>query len=96
MIVARVHSKYMLARRYFAQLNPEGKDPFERMKEAKLKFMNDGENLNLAQILQIAHMNLMNVPCDRAIIINPSFGHVGICIQDGGLYGLMISQEFRD
>jgi uncharacterized protein YkwD len=38
----------------------------------------------------------MNSPGHRANILNPSFGRVGIGILDGGFYGLMISQEFRD
>ena len=95
-IVARAHSKDMFARGYFAHVNPDGKDPFDRMKEAKIKFMAAGENLALAQTLQIAHTNLMNSPGHRANIMNPAFGRVGIGIQDGGFYGLMISQEFRD
>jgi uncharacterized protein YkwD len=66
------------------------------MKEAKIKFKSAGENLALAQTLQIAHTNLMNSPGHRANIMNPAFGRVGIGIQDGGFYGLMISQEFRD
>jgi uncharacterized protein YkwD len=96
MAVARAHSKDMFARGYFAHVNPEGKDPFDRMKTAKLKFKTAGENLALAQTLQIAHTNLMNSPGHRANIMNPQYKRVGIGILDGGFYGLMISQEFRD
>ena len=46
--------------------------------------------------LEIAHTNLMNSPGHRANIMNPAFKRVGIGIQDGGFYGLMISQEFRN
>jgi uncharacterized protein YkwD len=95
-IVARAHSKDMFARGYFAHVNPDGKDPFDRMKEARVKFATAGENLALAQTLEIAHTNLMNSPGHRANIMNPAFGRVGIGIQDGGFYGLMISQEFRN
>jgi len=95
-LVARAHSKDMFARGYFAHVNPEGKDPFDRMKAAKLKFRTAGENLALAQTLQIAHTNLMNSPGHRANIMNPQYKRVGIGILDGGFYGLMISQEFRD
>jgi uncharacterized protein YkwD len=94
--VARAHSKDMFSRGYFAHTNPEGKDPFDRMKDAHVKFIAAGENLALAQTLEIAHKNLMNSPGHRANIMNPSFGRVGIGIQDGGFYGLMISQEFRN
>ena len=95
-IVARAHSKDMFARGYFAHVNPDGKNPFDRMKAAHLKFLTAGENLALAQTLEIAHTNLMNSPGHRANIMNPKFNRVGIGIQDGGFYGLMISQEFRN
>lgn len=94
--VARAHSVDMFARGYFAHVNPDGKDPFDRMRADGLKFKAAGENLALAQTLEIAHTNLMNSPGHRANIMNPSFGRLGIGILDGGFYGLMISQEFRN
>jgi uncharacterized protein YkwD len=94
--VARAHSKDMFSRGYFAHNTPEGRDPFDRMKAAGITFMAAGENLALAQTVEIAHTNLMNSPGHRANILNPSFGRVGIGILDGGFYGLMVSQEFRD
>jgi uncharacterized protein YkwD len=94
--VARAHSNDMFVRGYFAHLNPDGKNPFQRMKEANISFNTAGENLALAQTVEIAHTNLMNSPGHKANILNPSFGRVGIGIMDGGFHGLMISQEFRD
>ncbi len=94
--VARAHSKDMFARGYFSHFTPEGKDPFDRMKQAGIKYRAAGENLALAQTLHIAHTGLMNSPGHRANILNAAFGRVGIGIQDGGIYGLMISQEFRN
>jgi uncharacterized protein YkwD len=95
-VVARAHSDDMFKRGYFAHINPEGKNPFDRMKDAHVRFMTAGENLALAQTLEIAHKNLMHSPGHRANIMNPAFGRVGIGIMDGGFYGLMISQEFRE
>lgn len=94
--VARAHSQDMFAKGYFAHDNLDGKDPFDRMRAANVPFRAAGENLALAQTVEIAHVNLMNSPGHRANILNPSFGRVGIGILDGGFYGLMISQEFRD
>ena len=94
--VARAHSQDMFVKGYFAHDNLEGKDPFDRMKASNIRFTAAGENLALAQTVEIAHVNLMNSPGHRANILNPSFGRVGIGILDGGFYGLMISQEFRD
>lgn len=95
-IVARAHSQDMFARGYFSHYTPEGKDPFQRMREKNVQFYNAGENLALAQTLEIAHTNLMNSPGHKANILRPEFGRLGIGILDGGFYGLMISQEFRN
>ena len=94
--VARNHSQDMFKRGYFAHENPDGQDPFDRMRAANVKFRAAGENLALAQTLELAHTNLMNSPGHRANILNPSFGRLGIGVLDGGYYGLMVSQEFRD
>ena len=94
--VARAHSADMLTRGYFSHVNPEGKDPFYRMKKAGITYKRAGENLAYASTLQKAHKGLMNSPSHRAAILNKSFGRVGIGIVDGGKSGLMISQEFKD
>jgi uncharacterized protein YkwD len=94
--VARRHSADMFARGYFSHYTPEGKDPFERMRESNVRFRTAGENLALAPTLQIAHTGLMNSPGHRANILRPQFGRVGIGILDGGRRGLMVSQEFRN
>lgn len=94
--VARAHSKDMFARGYFAHVSPDGKDPFDRMKAAHVRFLTAGENLALAQTLPQAHDGLMKSPGHRANILQPQFGRVGIGIVEGGIYGLMVSQEFRN
>jgi uncharacterized protein YkwD len=94
--VARAHSKDMFAKGYFAHVNKEGKDPFERMKDAGIKFNVAGENLALAPNVNLAHEGLMNSPGHRANILTAEFGKVGIGCIDGGKYGKMFSQEFTD
>lgn len=94
--VARAHSADMFARGYFSHLTPEGHDPFDRIREAKLRFLTAGENIALARTLEMAHQGLMESPGHRANILRPSFGRVGIGIQDGGRYGLMVTQKFRN
>ena len=94
--VARRHSVDMFARGYFAHDTPEGLDPFARMREAHVRYLTAGENLALAPTLQVAHSGLMNSPGHRANILNSQFGRLGIGIMDGGIRGLMVSQEFRD
>ncbi|WP_207535481.1 CvpA family protein [Desertivirga arenae] len=95
-VVARAHSADMFARGYFSHYTPENKSPFDRMRAAKVRFLTAGENLALAQTLTIAHEGLMNSPGHRANILHKSFGRVGIGILDGGIYGLMVTQNFRN
>ncbi|HEX5888713.1 MAG TPA: CvpA family protein [Pyrinomonadaceae bacterium] len=94
--VARRHSADMFARGYFAHDTPEGRSPFDRMQEANVQFLTAGENLALAPTLSVAHTGLMNSPGHRANILRPQFGRLGIGIMDGGMRGLMVSQEFRN
>ncbi|HEU4794723.1 MAG TPA: CvpA family protein [Pyrinomonadaceae bacterium] len=94
--VARRHSADMFARGYFAHDTPEGRTPFDRMRDANVNFLTAGENLALAPTLPVAHTGLMNSPGHRANILRGQFGRVGIGIMDGGMRGLMVSQEFRN
>lgn len=94
--VGRGHSTDMFARGYFAHDTPEGHDPFDRMREANVRFLTAGENLALAPTVPVAHRGLMNSPGHRENILQPQFGRLGIGIMDGGIRGLMISQEFRN
>jgi uncharacterized protein YkwD/uncharacterized membrane protein required for colicin V production len=94
--VARRHSADMFFRGYFSHITPEGADPFDRMAAAHIGFIIAGENLALAQTLRIAHVGLMNSAGHRANILNPAFGRVGIGVQDGGIHGLMFTQNFRN
>jgi uncharacterized protein YkwD len=94
--VARHHSADMFARGYFAHDTPEGLSPFDRMRAANVRFITAGENLALAPTLSVAHTGLMNSPGHRANILRKEFGRLGIGIMDGGMRGLMVSQEFRN
>lgn len=95
-MVAREHAADMFKRGYFAHNTPEGINPFTRMHQAGIYYKTAGENLALAPTLWQAHNGLMHSPGHRANILNPRFGRAGIGILDGGAYGLMICQEFRD
>jgi uncharacterized protein YkwD len=94
--VARRHSADMFARGYFAHDTPDGITPFDRMRAANVRFITAGENLALAPTLPLAHTGLMNSPGHRANILRKEFGRLGIGIMDGGMRGLMVSQEFRN
>jgi uncharacterized protein YkwD len=94
--VARQHSTDMFERGYFSHNTPESLSPFDRMREANVRYMAAGENLALAPSVRIAHTGLMNSPGHRANILRPQFGRVGIGIMDGGRRGLMVTQKFRN
>jgi uncharacterized protein YkwD len=95
-VVARAHSRDMFARGYFSHYTLEGKDPFDRMRAGGISFRAAGENLALAQTLRMAHTGLMNSPGHRANILSANYGRLGIGVLDGGVYGLMITQNFRN
>lgn len=94
--VARAHSADMLARGYFAHTSPEGRSPFDRMDAAGIRYTTAGENLALAPTLTLVHTGLMNSPGHRANILRAEFGRVGLGIVDGGVRGIMVTQNFRN
>lgn len=95
-ITARKHSADMLAKGYFSHSSADGKMLSDRLRADYIVFRAAGENLALAQNLSTAHQGLMNSPAHRANILQPAFGRLGIGILDAGIYGLMITQNFRN
>ena len=94
--VARKHSIDMFRRGYFSHQTPDGIDPFDRIRQANIPYMTAGENLALSPDLQTAHTGLMESPGHRANILNGDFGRIGIGIIDGGVNGIMVTQNFRN
>ncbi len=94
--IARAHSADMFERGYFSHYSPEGKTVADRAAEHQISYVVIGENLAYAPTLELAHNGLMNSPGHRANILSPDFGEVGIGVMDGGVFGLMITQVFRD
>jgi uncharacterized protein YkwD len=94
--VARAHSRDMFARGFFSHVTPEGKTLSDRVKAARVPFLTAGENLALGPTLSICHKGLMDSPGHKANILHTAFGRLGIGVLDGGRYGLMITQNFRN
>lgn len=94
--VARAHARDMFNRGYFSHYTPDRRSPFDRMQDAGIRYLAAGENLALAPTVQAAHRGLMNSPGHRANILSPSFRKIGIGALDGGLRGIMFSQEFTN
>jgi uncharacterized protein YkwD len=94
--LARSHSADMFQRGYFSHYTPDGLSPFDRMNAASIEYTYAGENLALAPSVKLAMQGLMNSPGHRANILNPSFKRLGVGAIDGGVYGIMFSQEFTN
>jgi len=93
---ARAHSRDMFERGYFAHDTPEGITPSERLTTRNITYGIMGENLALAPDVNLAHRGLMNSPTHRENILFPEFKKIGIGALNGGIYGIMFSQEFTD
>lgn len=48
--VALAHSRDMVERRYFAHVSPDGRDPFGRLRSAKIQFVAAAENIAYGQV----------------------------------------------
>ncbi|NMB40439.1 MAG: sporulation protein [Firmicutes bacterium] len=92
--LARLKSKDMIEKGYFAHQSPTYGSPFEMMQKAGITFGYAGENLAGAPVVSRAHTSLMNSPGHRANILSSNFTHLGIGIIDGGPYGKMFTQLF--
>ena len=91
--VARAHSIDMYKRGYFAHVDPDGRDPFERMEASGISFSYAGENLALAPTVALVHQGLMNSPKHKDNILKPEFTDLGIGVYRGPS-GLMVTQNF--
>lgn len=94
--LARSYSTDMFRRGYFSHYTPEGLSPFDRMERADITFQAAGENLALAPSTELAMDGLMNSPGHKANILSEQFGRIGIGAMQGGIYGIMYTQEFTD
>lgn len=94
--LARVYSDTLFKQGYFSHYDKNGNSPFDRMNAAHISYTYAGENLALAPNVQLAMQGLMNSPGHRANILKPQFKQIGIGVVDGGIYGLMFTQEFTD
>lgn len=94
--VGRRHCEDMFRRGYFSHNSPEGLMPFDRMTNAGVEFTFAGENLALAPNTELAMKGLMQSKGHRENILQANFGHLGVGATDGGIYGIMFCQEFKD
>ena len=85
---ARRHSEDMLKRGYFNHISPEGKSPFDRMKDMGITYYSAAENIayNYADGFA-SYSGWVNSKGHRDNILYPSYNRLGVGIAcDGSLY----------
>jgi len=95
---AQRHAEDMLARRYFAHQNPEGKTVRERSRAAGYDWRNIGENLAEGQFSVNEVMDTwMHSPGHRTNILDPAFRELGVGLalgRSGSTYRTVWVQVF--
>lgn len=84
----------MNTRQFFAHIDPDGKDPFDRMAVIGIDFPNAGENIALSPDVETAHKMLMDSPLHRENILNPKFTEIGIGTKTDARGSIYLVQEF--
>ncbi|MBM7606375.1 uncharacterized protein YkwD/putative cell wall-binding protein [Metabacillus crassostreae] len=92
---ARKHSLDMLTRNYFDHVNPDGKDPFERMEDSGVVFRAAGENIAAGYYDAIdVHDGWVNSLGHRENLLGSDYTYLGIGVAFGGEYGTYYTQNF--
>jgi uncharacterized protein YkwD len=81
-------------RKFFNHVDPDGKDPFDRMAAVGIDFPNAGENIAVSPDVATAHKMLFNSPKHKENILNPKFTEVGIGVRPDSRGGVYLVQEF--
>ena len=79
----------MAKNNFFSHTDPEGRDPFDRMKENGIRFSAAGENLSMGYPnVFAAHWGLMNSKGHRDNIMNKTFeqADTGVAFRDNAPY----------
>ena len=80
--VARAHSRDMCIRRFFSHTNPDGKQPWHRLRAGGVKFRAAAENIALGQrTAREVHLDWQQSPGHRRNRLNRSYRRAGV-----GLY----------
>lgn len=94
-VLAEEYGNDMVNRGYFSHDNPEGVDPFERMRRSGITFHIAAENLAAGQPSPEKVVEAwMNSEGHRENILNPNLKECGIAVVRGGRYGIYWVNEF--
>lgn len=93
--LARAHSTDMAERGFFSHENPDGKTPFDRMRDANINYTAAAENIAAGQATPEDAMKAwINSEGHRANILNPKLKELGVGLARGGEYGVYWTQNF--
>lgn len=93
--VAFAHDVDMDTRQFFDHVNPDGKNPFDRMDAAGLHYQAAGENIAQGYpTVEAVMTGWMNSPGHRANILSGSFSTLGVGVFHGS-DGIYWTQLFR-
>jgi uncharacterized protein YkwD len=77
--LARKYCESMARGKFFGHVDPDGNDPFDRMRDAGIHYRSAGENLAVGQTKGIeVYVDWMNSPKHRAIIEDCVYTHYGV------------------
>ncbi len=96
--VARAHSEEMARNGYFSHQSLDGRQPDERVSDARIPWLATGENIARASDVTQAEAMFMDEPKfqqnHRGNILNTRFTHVGIGVARGSDGSIYVTQEF--
>lgn len=88
------YAQDMINRKFFAHNDPDGKTPFDRMKQAGISYSYAGENLAINSNVTTAEQAFMNSPGHRANILSPNYTDVGLGVRYDAKGSAYVVQEF--
>ena len=97
LLLSKLAADYALdmnRRKFFAHVDPDGKDPFDRMAAIGIDYPNAGENIALSPDVETAHKMLMDSPLHRENIMQPKYTEIGIGVRPDSRGGVYLVQEF--
>ena len=97
LLLSKLAADYALdmnKRKFFAHVDPDGKDPFDRMAAIGIDYPNAGENIALSPDVETAHKMLMDSPLHRENILQPKYTEIGIGVRPDSRGGVYLVQEF--
>lgn len=92
--LAERYAQDMINRNFFSHYDPEGRSPFDRMRQAGISYRSAGENLAINRSVEAAEKAFMNSSGHRANILNANFTEIGIGVKYSPGGSVYVVQEF--